>query len=43
MYYCAEQDEEIVHLKAEELKILEQETENIDSETDIEQEVRTKL
>ena len=41
---CAEQEEEIVHLKAEELKILEHATENIDSEPDVEPEVMlTKL
>ena len=42
---CAEQEEEIVHLKAEELKVLEHETENNDSEADVEPEVTmlTKL
>ena len=36
---CAEQEEEIIHLKAEELTVLEHETENVDSEPDVEPEV----
>ena len=43
MYYYAEQDEEIIHLKAEELKVLEHETENTDSEPDVEPEVHVAM